>query len=56
VQFAPKDFESTAELLSLLAFDDDVRARVISGQRRRLMDFGGDRIGAACRHLVERFQ
>jgi L-malate glycosyltransferase len=44
VQFAPKDLEYAAELLGLLAFDDDVRARVIEGQRRRLGDFGDGRI------------
>jgi L-malate glycosyltransferase len=44
VQFAPKDLELAAELLGTLAFDDDVRARVIAGQRRRLDDFGDARI------------
>ena len=56
VQFAPKDFEATAEMLGLLAFDDDLRARVIQGQRDRLTCFLGDRIEMACRNLVERFQ
>ena len=36
VQFAPKDLEHAAELLGTLAFDDQVRAQVIAGQRRRL--------------------
>ncbi|MCU1385834.1 MAG: kanF 1 [Acidobacteria bacterium] len=44
VQFAPKDLEYAAELLGQLAFDDDFRARVIAGQRRRLADFGDARI------------
>jgi len=44
VQFAPKDLEFAAELLGTLAFDDDLRARVIAGQRRRLADFGDARI------------
>jgi L-malate glycosyltransferase len=44
VQFAPKDLEYAAELLGELAFDDDVRARVIAGQRRRLEDFGDARL------------
>jgi len=44
VQFAPKDFEYAAELLGALAFDDDLRARVIAGQRRRLADFSDARI------------
>src|SRR5204863_72109 len=36
VQFAPKDLEHAAELLGELAFDDELRAAVIAGQRRRL--------------------
>jgi len=44
VQFAPKDLEYAAELAGMLAFDDDVRRPVIAGQRRRLADFGDDRI------------
>ena len=39
---APKDLEYAAELLGELAFNDDLRARVIAGQRRRLEDFGDD--------------
>jgi glycosyltransferase involved in cell wall biosynthesis len=48
VQFAPKDLEYAAELLGRLAFDDDLRRQVIAGQRRRLADFGEERI---LRHL-----
>jgi glycosyltransferase involved in cell wall biosynthesis len=44
VQFFPKDLEYAAELLGALAFDDDLRARVIAGQRQRLQAFGDDRI------------
>jgi glycosyltransferase involved in cell wall biosynthesis len=44
IQFAPKDLEQAAELLAALAFDDDLRASVIAGQRRRLQDFGDARI------------
>jgi glycosyltransferase involved in cell wall biosynthesis len=44
VLFAPKDLEHAAELLCELAFNDDLRARVIDGQRRRLADFGDERI------------
>ena len=44
VQFAPKDLEYAAELLGALAFDDDLRAQVIAGQRRRFADFGDARI------------
>jgi L-malate glycosyltransferase len=44
VQFAPKDLEYAAELLGELAFNDRLRTQVIAGQRRRLADFGDDRI------------
>lgn len=44
VQFAPKDLEYAAELAGVLAFDDNVRRSVIAGQRKRLADFGDDRI------------
>jgi glycosyltransferase involved in cell wall biosynthesis len=44
VQFAPKDLEQAAELLGALVFDDGLRANVIAGQRRRLLDFGDARI------------
>jgi glycosyltransferase involved in cell wall biosynthesis len=44
VQLETKDLEYAAELLGALAFDDDLRAQVIAGQRRRLADFGDARI------------
>jgi glycosyltransferase involved in cell wall biosynthesis len=40
VQFEPKDLEFAAELLGELAYNDDLRAQVIAGQRRRLAAFG----------------
>jgi len=40
VQFAPKDLEYAAELLGMLAFEDGPRDAVLSGQRKRLADFG----------------
>ena len=43
VCFTPKDLEFAAELLGELAYNDDLRARVIAGQRRRLDDFGAER-------------
>jgi glycosyltransferase involved in cell wall biosynthesis len=52
VQFAPKDLEYAAELLGSLAFDDNLRARVIAGQRRRLADFGDARITRELAALV----
>jgi L-malate glycosyltransferase len=54
VQFAPKDLEYAAELLGALAFDDELRARVIAGQRRRLADFGDDRIGRELEAILRR--
>ena len=56
VQFSPKHFEMVAELLGILAFDDDVRAKVIAGQRKRLQAFSGDHVDRALRALVARFQ
>jgi L-malate glycosyltransferase len=44
VQLETKKLEYAAELLGSLAFDDDLRAKVIAGQRRRLADFGEARI------------
>jgi glycosyltransferase involved in cell wall biosynthesis len=44
VQFAPKDLELAAELLGELAFNDELRAGVIAGQRKRLADFGDARV------------
>ena len=44
VQFQPKDLELAAELLGELAYNPTLRAKVIAGQRKRLADFGDDRI------------
>ncbi len=52
VQFFEKDMEYAAELLGALTFDDDLRARVIAGQRRRLDDFSDARIAHALQTLV----
>jgi glycosyltransferase involved in cell wall biosynthesis len=52
VQFAPKDMEYAAELLGALTFDDDLRARVVAGQRRRLADFSDARIEQGLARLV----
>jgi glycosyltransferase involved in cell wall biosynthesis len=49
VLFEPKDLEYAAEMAGALAFDDDLRQRVIAGQRRRVRDFGDDRV----RHDLE---
>jgi glycosyltransferase involved in cell wall biosynthesis len=55
VQFAPKDLEIAAELLGALAFDDDLRASVIAGQRRRLADFGDARIRSELAAVLHQF-
>jgi len=52
VQFAPKDLEYAAELLGALAFDDELRGRVLAGQRRRLADFGDARVTRELNALI----
>jgi glycosyltransferase involved in cell wall biosynthesis len=52
VQFAPKDLEYAAELLGRLAFDDDLRAQVVAGQRRRLADFGDARVARDLANVI----
>ncbi len=54
VQFAPKDLEVAAELLGALAFDDALRADVIAGQRRRVAEFGDDRVERELAAVVRR--
>jgi glycosyltransferase involved in cell wall biosynthesis len=44
LSFAPKDLEQAAELLGALIYDEPLRQQVLAGQRRRLLDFGRDRI------------
>ena len=43
IEFVPKDLEFAAEALGALVFDEDVRERVLAGQRRRVRDFGDAR-------------
>jgi L-malate glycosyltransferase len=52
VQFHPKDLELAAELLGELAYNDRLRDNVIARQRRRLADFGDDRIRLALGDLL----
>jgi len=52
VVFAPKDLELAAEWLGVLAYDADVRARLIAGQRRRLEAFGDQRTSQEIDRLV----
>ena len=53
VCWGPKDLEYAAELLGQLAFDPDLRARVIAGQRRRLEDFTEARLLERLRQVVQ---
>jgi glycosyltransferase involved in cell wall biosynthesis len=53
VQFAPKDLEFAAELLGELAFNDDLRASVIAGQRRRVADFSDARITRELASIID---
>ena len=55
MQFAPKDLERAAELLGALTFDEDLRAAVVAGQRRRLADFGDARTRRDLASLVQTF-
>jgi L-malate glycosyltransferase len=54
VLFSPKDLEAAAEILGMLVYDRPLRQRVLEGQRRRLADFGADRIEARLRDILER--
>jgi glycosyltransferase involved in cell wall biosynthesis len=51
--FEPKDLEFAAELLGSVVYDQDVRARVLEGQRRRLQDFSPARIEQALVRMLE---
>jgi glycosyltransferase involved in cell wall biosynthesis len=55
VLFSPKDLEVAAEWLATLAYDRDVRQRVIAGQRARLADFGEARIRADLQSVLAAF-
>jgi glycosyltransferase involved in cell wall biosynthesis len=52
VLFSPKDLEVAAEMLGMLVYDRPLRARVIEGQRRRLVDFAPVRIDARLREVL----
>ena len=53
VTFTDKDPEYVAELLGQLAFDPHLRARVVEGQRTRLLDFSAAAMRARLRATVE---
>lgn len=54
IQFSPKDLEGAAELLEILAYDENVRAAVIAGQRARLAEFGDARIVHDLAAIIDR--
>ncbi len=51
--FAPKDLEVAAELVGSVVYDRGVRAGVLAGQRRRLMDFAPAKIEQKLSQLLE---
>jgi L-malate glycosyltransferase len=53
VLFGAKDMEYVAELLGQLAFDPDMRARVVERQRERLQDFSDERLAARLKHTID---
>jgi L-malate glycosyltransferase len=55
IQFAPKDLEYAAELLGMLAFEDEPREGVLAGQRRRLADFSESVIRQRLFSLISAF-
>ncbi len=52
--FSPKDLEHAAELLGMLVYDEDVRAPIIAGQRRRVRDFENQPVERRLLDLIER--
>lgn len=50
--FEPKDLEFAAELVGSVVYDQDVRARVLDGQRRRLQDFSPARTEQALARML----
>jgi glycosyltransferase involved in cell wall biosynthesis len=55
VVFTPKDLEFAAEWLGVLAYDQDVRRRIVLGQRERLADFGDHRTARELDTLIAEF-
>ena len=55
VVFNPKDLEYAAEWLGVLAYDQDVRRRIVTGQRERLADFGDHRTARELDTLIAEF-
>jgi glycosyltransferase involved in cell wall biosynthesis len=55
VVFTPKDLELAAEWLGVLAYDQDVRRKIVVGQRERLADFGDHRTAREIDALIAEF-
>jgi len=53
VSFRPKDLEFAAELAGGLVYDEPFRQGVLTGQRKRVRDFGRDRVEPTVRQLLE---
>ena len=53
VLFAPKDLEVAAELVGSVVYDREMRGRVLDGPRRRLQDFGPERIETRLVEMLE---
>jgi len=49
-----KDYELAAELLTQVIYDEDLRRRVIEGQRARLPFFSAERVAAGLRSVLAR--
>ena len=56
LRFAPKDLEVAAELLGSVVYDRKVRAGVLDGQRRRLQDFGSEKIEQQLKQMLDTLQ
>jgi glycosyltransferase involved in cell wall biosynthesis len=54
--FAPKDLEMAAEMLGMLVYDRDLRARVLDGQRKRLQAFAPAAIEGRLRDALSALQ
>lgn len=50
-----KDYEQAAELLAQVIYDEDLRRRVIDGQRARLPHFSAERVAEGLRSVLARF-
>jgi glycosyltransferase involved in cell wall biosynthesis len=52
VCFTPKDLEYAAEMLGAIIYDEPLRQKLLAGQRKRLADFGRDRLEARLQSVL----